>query len=103
MLLQKTANAFSEYLGTCCLINISPEMQELSPKSVVLVINLACDSSISNRYFFQREVIDLWSTEISVTMALLRSIGLLKKEYVIKNMEEINDFLFNYRYLLDIP
>jgi len=43
-----------------------------------------------------------WSTEISVTQALQKSIWLLQKQYAIKNIEEVNYFLFDRKHLLDI-
>lgn len=90
------------YLGTCCPINIPHEMRENGPKRNVLVINLSCDSSVSSPYSFQREVIDHCATEISVTLALQRSIWLLQKEYSINNIEEINKYLISHRQLLGI-
>lgn len=102
MSVQEKANMFQGYLGTCCLINIAPEMQEIGPIPEVSVIYLQGDSSISNNFFFPREVIEQWSTEYSVTLALQRSIRLLQKEYIIKNLEEINKYLLDHKYLLDI-
>jgi len=98
MVLQKVA---TKYSGSCCPINILPEMQESGLIGEVFVIDLASDSSISTLYFFQREVMEQWSTEISVTQALQKSISLLHKQYIIKNIEEVNRFLSDHKHLLD--
>ena len=92
----------SEYSASCCHINMFPEIQESGPKNEVYVINLASDTSISNIYFFQRDVMEQWTTEISVTQALQKSIWLLQRQYLIDNFAEINGFLFNHKDLLDI-
>lgn len=102
MLLQKVGDMVPGYLGTCCPINIPHVMGKNGPKPKVLVISLPCDSSVSSPYFFQKEVMDQWATEISVTLTLQRSIWLLQKEYSIKNIEEINKFLILHRQLSDI-